>query len=58
MYVPLSGIEYHSSIAVDTMIFSVHLAGISSLLGAINIIVTIMNMRAVGMGMKEMPLLV
>jgi cytochrome c oxidase subunit 1 len=40
------------------MIFAVHLLGISSVLGAINIIVTIMNMRAPGMSLLKMPLFV
>ena len=40
------------------MIFAVHLLGISSVLGAINIIVTIMNMRAPGMTLLKMPLFV
>jgi cytochrome c oxidase subunit 1 len=40
------------------LIFAVHLLGISSVLGAINIIVTIMNMRAPGMTLLKMPLFV
>ena len=58
MYPPLSGIEAHSGPAVDLGIFSLHLAGISSVLGAINFIVTIFNMRAVGMDLHKMPLFV
>jgi len=44
--------------AFPFLIFSVHLLGISSIMGAINIIVTIMNMRAPGMTMMKMPLFV
>lgn len=39
-------------------IFSLHLAGISSLLGAINFIVTIINMRVEGMTWFRLPLFV
>lgn len=46
VYPPLSSIEYHSGSSVDLAIFSLHLAGISSLLGAINFITTIINMRS------------
>src|SRR5690606_32158221 len=42
--------------AVDMVIFAMHLAGISSLLGAINLITTIFNMRAPGMTLHKMPL--
>jgi cytochrome c oxidase subunit 1 len=58
VYPPLSGIEAHSGPAVDLGIFSLHLAGVSSLLGAINFIVTILNMRAIGMTMYTLPLFV
>lgn len=40
------------------MIFAIHLMGISSVMGAINIIVTIVNMRAPGMVLLKMPLFV
>lgn len=54
----MSGAEAHSGPAVDFAIFSLHLAGISSLLGSINFIVTIINMRALGMTLHLMPLYV
>jgi cytochrome c oxidase subunit I len=53
MYAPLSTLFAPSS--VDYLILTIHLAGISSLLGAINIIVTILNMRAAGMRLMQMP---
>jgi len=48
----------HSSGAVDLAIFSLHLAGISSLLGAINFITTIFNMRLAGLTFHRLPLFV
>jgi cytochrome c oxidase subunit 1 len=44
--------------AFPFLIFAVHMMGISSIMGAINIIVTIMNMRAPGMSLMKMPLFV
>lgn len=58
VYPPLSGIEAHSGGAVDFAIFSLHLAGVSSLLGAINFIVTVLNMKLPGMQMHHLPLFI
>lgn len=55
-YAPLSTIYGPKS--TDYMIFSMHLMGLSSILGSINIIATIMNMRAEGMTYKKMPIFV
>jgi len=44
--------------AFPLAIFAIHLAGASSIMGAINIIVTIMNLRAPGMTLLKMPLFV
>ncbi len=44
--------------ALPFAVFSVHLLGISSIMGAINIIATIFNMRAPGMTLMKMPLFV
>ncbi|ABM34108.1 cytochrome c oxidase subunit I [Paracidovorax citrulli] len=41
---------------MDMAIFAIHLMGASSIMGAINIIVTILNMRAPGMTLMKMPL--
>ncbi|MFQ5764428.1 MAG: cbb3-type cytochrome c oxidase subunit I, partial [Rhodospirillales bacterium] len=56
VYPPLSNADYHPGAAVDLGILSLHLAGVSSVLGAINFIVTIFNMRAPGMTVHRMPL--
>lgn len=58
VYPPLAGIQAHSGPAVDLGLFSLHIAGISSIAGAINFIVTIVNMRARGMTWKRLPLYV
>ena len=44
--------------ALPFVIFAVHLLGMSSIMAAINIIVTIMNLRAPGMSLLKMPLFV
>jgi cytochrome c oxidase subunit 1 len=58
VYPPLSGVQSHSGASVDLAIFSLHLAGVSSLLGAINFIVTVLNMRTNGMSLHKLPLFV
>ncbi len=55
MYPPL---VQQTGDAFPFMVFSIHLMGASSIMGAINIIVTIMNMRAPGMTLLKMPLFV
>ena len=55
-YAPLS-----TTFAPDTtdfFIFGVHLLGVSSIMGAINVIATIVNLRAPGMTLMKMPLFV
>src|ERR1700733_290560 len=54
-YPPLSSIQYSPSGGQDAWIFLIHLTGISSLLGAINFYVTIVNMRAPGMTWGRLP---
>lgn len=58
VYPPLSSSAFHSGGSVDLAIFSLHLSGTSSLLGAINFIVTAFNMRTKGMTLHSMPLFV
>ena len=55
-YPPLSLKEYSGGPGVDMWVLAVHLAGLSSITGAINFIVTMMNMRAPGMNLMKMPL--
>lgn len=56
VYPPLSSIQSHSGPSVDLVIFSLHISGISSLLGAINFIVTVMNMRTNGITYSKLTL--
>ena len=53
LYAPLS---VQGGIGVDFAIFAIHILGISSIMGSINIIATILNMRAPGMTLMKMPL--
>jgi cytochrome c oxidase subunit 1 len=57
-YAPLSDDAYLPDGGVDAWIFLIHLTGLSSLVGAVNFIATIHNMRAKGMGWGRMPLFV
>jgi cytochrome c oxidase subunit I len=55
-YTPLSSGPYIPGNGTDAWIFLIHLTGLSSILGALNIMVTIANMRAPGMGWGRLPL--
>lgn len=56
VYPPLSSVQSHSGPSVDLVIFSLHVSGISSLLGSINFIVTVMNMRTNGITYSKLTL--
>jgi cytochrome c oxidase subunit I len=61
---PASGWTIYPPLVLQTgdafpfLIFSIHLMGISSIMGAINVIATILNLRAPGMTLMKMPLFV
>jgi cytochrome c oxidase subunit 1 len=55
-YAPLS--TTYGPPSTDFMIFSIHLMGLSSILGSLNIVVTIFNMRAPGMTWSKVPIFV
>ena len=57
-YVPLTEAHYSCSMGQDLWIIGLHLLGISSMLGGINFLATIHNMRAPGMGWGRLPLFV
>ena len=54
-YPPLSGIGYSPGVGVDYYIWSLQVAGVGTTLSGINLIATIVKMRAPGMGMMKMP---
>lgn len=58
VYFPLSGIDSHSGPSVDMAILALHLVGISSLMGAINFIATILAMRSKRLPLLQAPLFV
>ena len=55
LYPPLT---LQTGAALPLVIFAIHLMGMSSIMGAINVIATILNMRAPGMTLMKMPLFV
>src|SRR5215831_13956515 len=55
LYAPLS---VQAGMGMDMTIFAIHIMGASSIMGSINIITTILNMRAPGMTLMKMPLFV
>ncbi|MFZ3117785.1 MAG: cytochrome o ubiquinol oxidase subunit I [Variovorax sp.] len=54
-YPPLSGILHSPDVGVDYYIWSLQIAGVGTLLSGINLIATIVKMRAPGMVMMKMP---
>ncbi len=52
---PLSGISYSPGVGVDYYIWALQIAGIGTLLSGVNLIATIVKMRAPGMSMMRMP---
>jgi cytochrome c oxidase subunit 1 len=57
-YQPLASAQFMGTPGVDMWILSIHMLGISSIMGSINFIVTTLNMRAPGMKLMKMPLFV
>ncbi len=54
-YAPNTGVTFSPGAGMDFYALGLQIAGIASLVGAINLIVTIINMRAPGMTMLRMP---
>ena len=54
-YPPLSGIAYSPDVGVDYYIWGLQVAGVGTTLSGINLIATIVKMRAPGMTMMKMP---
>jgi len=55
-YPPLSGILGSPDVGVDYYIWALQIAGVGTLLSGINLVVTIVKMRAPGMNMMKMPI--
>jgi cytochrome c oxidase subunit 1 len=55
-YPPLADRQFSPGPGVDLWILGLHLAGMSSILGGINFVVTIFNFRAPGMTMMKIPM--
>ena len=54
-YTPLSGIEYSPGVGVDYWIWALQISGIGTTLTAVNLVTTILKMRAPGMTLLKMP---
>jgi len=54
LYPPLT---VQAGMGMDLTIFAIHIMGASSIMGSINIITTILNLRAPGMTLMKMPML-
>ncbi|MET7245661.1 cytochrome o ubiquinol oxidase subunit I [Methylobacterium sp. EM32] len=54
-YPPLSNIAYSPSTGVDYYIWALQIAGVGTTLSGVNLIATIVKMRAPGMSMMKMP---
>ena len=54
-YPPLSGAAYSPGVGVDYYLWSLQIAGVGTTLSAINLIATIVKMRAPGMTMMKIP---
>jgi cytochrome c oxidase subunit 1 len=54
-YAPNTGVPFSPTHGIDFWLLALQITGIASLTGAINLIVTILNMRAPGMSLMRMP---
>lgn len=54
-YPPLSGADYSPGVGMDYYIWALQIAGVGTLLSGVNLIVTIVKMRAPGMSLMKMP---
>jgi cytochrome c oxidase subunit 1/cytochrome c oxidase subunit I+III len=57
-YAPLSGLEYNTGPNIDVYALGMVLLGISTTVGSINFVVTLVRMRAPGMSLDRIPVLV
>jgi cytochrome o ubiquinol oxidase subunit 1 len=57
-YPPLSGIDHSPASGVDYYIWALQIAGVGTLLSGVNLLVTIIKLRAPGMTLMKMPVFV
>jgi cytochrome o ubiquinol oxidase subunit 1 len=55
-YAPLSGLTYSPGVGVDYYLWAVQISGVGTLLTGVNLVTTILKMRAPGMGYLRMPM--
>jgi len=55
-YPPLSGPDYSPGVGMDYYIWALQIAGVGTLLSGVNLLVTIIKMRAPGMTLMRMPI--
>lgn len=55
-YAPLSEITYSPGVGVDYYLWSIQISGVGTLLTGVNLVTTILKMRAPGMGYLRMPM--
>ncbi|MGP7796002.1 cytochrome o ubiquinol oxidase subunit I [Sphingomonas sp. CLY1604] len=53
---PLSGLDYSPDVGVDYYIWALQVAGVGTLLSGVNLLATIVKMRAPGMTLMKMPI--
>ena len=56
MYAPNSGVAYSPTDGIDFWVLGLLITGIASLASSVNLIVTVLNMRAPGMTLMRMPI--
>ncbi len=54
-YPPLSGLDFSPDVGVDYYIWALQVAGVGTLLSGVNLLATIIKMRAPGMSLMKMP---
>ena len=57
-YVPLAGREYNPGLGIDVFALGITFLGISTTVGSINFVVSLMRTRAPGMSVNRLPILV
>jgi cytochrome o ubiquinol oxidase subunit 1 len=55
-YAPLSELAYSPGVGVDYYLWSIQISGVGTLLSGVNLVTTILKMRAPGMGYLRMPM--